>query len=416
MTKHIAQAHLARGKARSACKREGRLRPLAQRVLIAAAAVLTASAGAQGPYATRVVTFTPAPGQFVNDPLYRDPNVALGWPAGGNPSDPDNGSQVSLGGFGGRIVLAFDSPVLDDPTHPFGLDAIVFGNAYWIAGDAARRWTEAATIEISRDANGNGLADDPWYLVPGSHVGTPGFAASYVTKSWDDNLDDGALPPLWPPADETWIPPGVSGTWTTSGYVLPGAVFNPFVTQNPAGSDPTRETVWGYADVSPGAARPDDVPPEMFFTRPDNPLVVGLTLGSAGGDAFDIAWAVDPATWQPAGLDGFDFLRLTTAVDMVFVSPPLGEKSTEVDAVVAVAAGTLGDTENDGDVDLDDAALLVECLSGPDDAAPTVPCRVLGFDADGDVDLFDVAEFQVSFTGAAAVVEAADLASPGGAP
>lgn len=362
-------------------------------------ALVVAAARAQSPFATTVVEFEPAPGQWVNDPLYNSPACALGAPSGGDPNEPGIESLVSLGGFGGYIILAFDHTVMDDPANPFGLDAIVFGNALWVTGNPNRKWAECGVIEISRDTNGNGQADDPWYLIPGSHINAPGYPASFVVATWDDDLDDDTWPPRWPPADEEWIPPGQTGTWTTAGFRLPPSIFDVMVLQNPLGPGVTSEGVYGYADLSPAFALPAEADSVEFFTRPDNPFRVGLTPGCGGGDAFDIAWAVDPATWQPAGLDGFDFIRITTAVDFVLAMPPLGELSTEVDAITDVAEGRLGDTENDGDIDLDDFALLVECLLGPGTAVPPSPCRVLDFDQDGNVDQWDAGQFQAAFEG-----------------
>lgn len=58
-----------------------------------------------------------------------------------------------------------------------------------------------------------------------------------------------------------------------------------------------------------------------------------------------------------------------------------------------------GDDDRDGDVDLDDYAGFVECLSGPGvDDLPSA-CHVHDFDGDEDVDLEDVAAFQGAFTG-----------------
>ncbi len=141
----------------------------------------------------------------------------------------------------------------------------------------------------------------------------------------------------------------------------------------------------------------------MFYTRPDNPFVVGLTPGSGGGDAFDIAWAIDPVTGESAGLDGFDFIRITVGVNRVILntSPPLNELSTEIDAVTDVAEGRPGDAENDGDIDLQDFAIFSGCLSGPDESAPPGFCRVMDFDQDTDVDLADWASFQTVFGWAA---------------
>jgi len=294
---------------------------------------------AQSAFATAVVSHDPAPGQFVNDPLFCDPTRALGRPYGGGFTDSGNSSLVSLGGFGGSIVLAFDHTVRDDPANPFGLDAIVYGNSLYVGGTPNRRWAECGIIEISRDVNSNGLADDPWYLIPGSHISDP--INQYEVQTWDDDVSD----PTFPPHDASWIPPGRSGTWSTAGYRLPPQVFETIVVTNPNGPTATEEGIFGYADYTPtlklGDMNGDNVIddptalPEVFYTRPDNPFVVGLTPGCGGGDAFDIAWAIDPATGEPAGLDGFDFIRITVGVNRVILdtSPPLNELSTEIDAV-----------------------------------------------------------------------------------
>ena len=364
---------------------------------IAAHAFATNESGPDSHFGAAVISFDPAPGQWVNNPVYFDATRALGSPFGDDPSQPNNGSLVSLGGFGGSITLAFDHTVLDDPANPFGLDAIVYGNALWSSGNPNRHWAECGVIEISHDVNDNDLADDPWYLIPGTHVAPS--PSQYEVHTWDDNLSDNTWPPFSPPATVDWIPPGNSGTWTTQGYHLPAAIFDQSIVVNPLGSDATEEGIWGYADFAPTMALPvgDDV--EIFYTRPDNPFAVGITDGAAGGDAFDIAWAVDPNTWLPANLAGFDFIRIRTAVDLVLVNPPLGELSTEIDAVADVAEGTFGDTENDGDIDGDDWLLAEDCFSGVGGTIPPAPCRVLDFDQDGDLDLADVIDFQASFTG-----------------
>jgi hypothetical protein len=361
------------------------------------------TARAQSPFATHVAAFDSAPGQFVNNVLYDDPARALGAPVGGGTALPGNTSLVSLGGFGGSITLAFDHTVMDAPANSFGLDCIVYGNATWVAGAAWRKWAECGVIEISRDINGNGLADDPWYLIPGTHI--TNLAGQWQTQNWDDNIGD----PTFPPDDDLWIPPGRTGVWSTSTYRLPPAMFETSVLENPGGAGATIEAVWGYADTSPTLKLGDlngdnvvdnpNISPAVFYTRPDNPFKVGLTPGCGGGDAFDIAWAINPATGAPANLDGFDFIRITTSANVVL--PVLGEKSTEVDAVAAVVEGRLGDAENDGDIDLDDFAIQRDCWLGPDVTTPTSPCRVMDYDQDRDIDLADFAELQADFGGSA---------------
>jgi hypothetical protein len=374
-------------------------------IAFAIGAVCCGSSGRTGagvnPFAATVLEFAPAPGQFVNHPSFLDPSRALGAPSGGGTLQADNSSMVSLGGFGGYVVLAFDHTVLDDAANPFGLDGIVFGNALWANGDPNWRFAECGVIEIGRDTNGNGLADDAWYLIPGSHVVDP--VGQYAVQTWDDNFGN----PMYPPANPAWVPAGFSGVWTTDGYLLPGGTFNVQILENPNGAAAEVEGVWGYADHSPtlllgdmdGDNAVDDagILPEAFYTVPDNPFAVGMTPGSGGGDAFDIAWAVDPQSGAPAGLDGFDFIRITTGVN--FVAGGLGEISTEIDAVADVSAGQLGDADGNGLFALGDFVVLDQCLAGPGVVSPPSPCRVMDLDQDGDVDLRDAAGFVELFDG-----------------
>ena len=373
------------------------------------AMMMTISAAADSPFATTVVDFSPAPGQRVNVWPFNDPSLAIGPPVGGGQYASDNSKVVTLGGFGGSITLKFDHTVMDDRANPHCLDAIVFGNACWAGGDPNRHWAECGVIEISRDVNGNGVADDPWYVIPGSHIAHP-VAGQLRVQTWDDNIADPTYPPTPPPGNPypNWIPPGYSGTWTTHGYLLlPASLFNVAVLENPNGPGATVEGVFGYADFNPvrilGDLDGDDIiddpelTPEAFYTVPDDPLEVGITPGSGGGDAFDIAWAIDPATDQPANLDGFDFIRITTGVN--YVTPLFGEISTEVGGAADVGSGRMGDGDWDGDLDRDDFVLFGGCMAGPSAAACPRGCRVMDFDTDKDVDLRDFAEWQIAFNG-----------------
>ena len=361
----------------------------------------TSPAWGQSPFAATVIDFSPAPGQFVNYSAFNDPAETLGPPTGGGTDAQDNSSLVSLGGFGGSITLAFDHTVMDQAANPRGLDAIVFGNAFWYGGNPNRRWAECGHLEISRDVNSNGQADDPWYLIPGSHL--TDWPGQFETQTWDDDVGD----PTYPPANPNWIPPGRTGTWTTSGYRLPAAVFerDPPVVENPNGLDATLEGIFGYADYSPtlllgdldGDNLVDDptMSPEDFYTVPDDPFEVGITPASGGGDAFDVAWAIDPLTGAPAGLEGFDYIRITCAVN--YLTQYLGELSTEIDAVADVGPGPMGDGDWDGDVDNDDLAVFVDCTTGPGTPLGPPGCRVMDFDGDDDVDLGDFAAWQLAF-------------------
>ena len=351
------------------------MRAKAARTLITL--TLAAAPAAAGDFASAVAGYAPAPGQRVGDPAFNDPARALGPPAGEGTTLGNATSVVTLGGFGGSITLAFDETVRDDPRNPLGLDAIVFGNAFWqsldggLTGESTARFAEAGVIEISSDANGNGLPDDPWYVIPGSSLPDPPSSA-FRTMTWPDAPD-------------------------SSGYELP-AEFTPpppFFLLNP---DAPAEAHRGYADCSPtlrlgdysgatGAAsdneltQPEDDPavdPGAFYTVPDDPALVGVDPRAAGGDAFDIASAVDPDTGAPANLTGFDFIRIRTGVSASL--GPLGEISTEIDAVADVRPA--GDFDGDDVVNSDDLGALL--------AAWGRPGGLFDLTADGAVDSADL--------------------------
>ena len=365
------------------------------------AGVLARGVFGDSPFATSVIEYAPAPGrEFVDEPYFNDPGVALGPPTGGGTEIPDSSSVVTLGGFGGTITLRFDHVVEDAPLNWFGMDAIVFGNAFWVGEEALRHWAECATIEIALDTNGNGQIDEDegegWCLIPGSHITDPD--AQYTTQTWDDDPDTDIPPELL-----SWVPPGYYGTWTTSAYLLP-ELFDEWIVENPA-EDPDVEGIFGYGEYTPTLVLGDlDVDnivddslitPEEFYTVPDDPLTVGISPGSGGGDAFDIAWAIDAETGEPAGLNGFDFIRITNPTNVV--SGILGEKSPEIDAVADAVPDPFGNCDDDRDIDLADFSVMQNCFN---------PSALLGqgcdcVDREGNeiIDLDDFAPFVLRLMG-----------------
>ncbi len=324
-----------------------RSRPTAWRIAatLASLSAMSVSRAGDSWFATSIVSYQPAPGQFVNSLQYSDPSRALGTPTGGGTVNPDNTGVVTLGGFGGSIVLGFDRPILNKANNPMGLDFIIFGNASYVSGNPNRRFAECAIVEVSHDANNNGLADDAWYLIPGSHLTDP-YPASLYSVTWDNDAAD----PTHPPALPSWLPPGTPTlppvfVWSTTAYRLPAALFGATaVLVNPNGLDALTEGIWGYADHTPTLLLGDltgdnqiddfDIAPADFYTNPDDPTIVGISQGSGGGDAFDIAWAIDAATGLPAALVSIDFIRITNPVSALL--GPVGEWSAEIDAVAIV--------------------------------------------------------------------------------
>ncbi|MGH7131347.1 MAG: GC-type dockerin domain-anchored protein [Phycisphaerales bacterium] len=350
-----------------------------------------------------MIDYSPAPGQNVNNPAYNDPARALSAPIGGGMLAADNSKVVTLGGWGGSITLGFDHPILNRPptaTNPRGCDFIVFGNAFLVGGDPDRRWAEPAMIEVSRDANGNDLADDEWFVIRGSHL--PAAPAAAIVTATLHGSD-------FPAA---WLPPGKDATsvWMVTTYRLDDVVFTAgAVLQNPLAG--TGESgVWGYADCGPvlltGDLDADDVidnsaaAPEHFFTIPTDPMRTGISKFSGGGDAIDISWAVRN-DGSPAGLTQIDFVRITTAVNVV--RGALGEASSEISGVaevlprmladVAAQGGTLGP---DGVLTVDDIVVYLSLFFSGSNLAD---CAALGggSEPDGVLTVDDLVAFLSGF-------------------
>jgi hypothetical protein len=335
------------------------------------------------------MSYDPAPGQFVNNPDFNDPARALGPPVSGGLFAADNTKVVTLGGWGGSIVLGFDQPVPNlppGPDNPQGLDFIIFGNAFAVGGNLNRRWAEAGVVEVSADANHNGLADDAWFLIPGSHL-LPTAQRISVTYS--------ATNPALPPTNKAWVPSARAGTtWVVSGYALPAGLFAGPVVTNPLGTAVETMGLFGYADFTPAVLLGDldadntiddpTISPEDFYTRPSDPAKSRPTAGSGGGDGFDIAWAVDPATGQPANLAAIDFVRISTGA--VGANALFGENSTEISAVAIVRIRDRLDYNRDGFRNLDDLGDFITDYyttpplpGGAEPLAPTYSGQAVGF-------------------------------------
>ncbi|HRX86513.1 MAG TPA: benzoate transporter, partial [Phycisphaerae bacterium] len=98
--------------------------------------------------------------------------------------------------------------------------------------------------------------------------------------------------------------------------------------------------------------------------------------------------------------NGVDLSQVSQLFELLGVDGPIS--NIEIDDICLLGGGAAiggtssvpGDIDADGDVDLNDAALFVQCLSGPGNATAPVACAAQEFadsdlDADGDVDLND---------------------------
>ena len=83
--------------------------------------ILLFNAGmANAQFISKVVDYTPAPGQFTNA-------ENIGTPAAANSIVGTNKGLVSLGAFGGSITVYFTDGIKNDPKNIYGCDFTVSG-------------------------------------------------------------------------------------------------------------------------------------------------------------------------------------------------------------------------------------------------------------------------------------------------
>ncbi|MBR4882679.1 MAG: cell surface protein, partial [Bacteroidales bacterium] len=119
----------------------------------------------------KVFEYTPAPGQFINelktggfDGTQTTPEAAVAYAESRMSQTYENGDPnpiwVSLGGFGGYIVVGFDHSIDNSGDYDLG-----------ILGNSFNGSSEPGIVWVMQDENGNGLPDDNWYELAGSETG-----------------------------------------------------------------------------------------------------------------------------------------------------------------------------------------------------------------------------------------------------
>jgi hypothetical protein len=167
-------------------------------------------------FAAEVVSFQ---GPFGSSP-YDDPNSVLGkptteiydswsfeifacslvYPAWG--TDPNDNKLITILGEGAEIVVKFDHKVADDPGNPYGVDFIVFGNAFfesvgWVGSDTDMEefflkdptgvYAEPVLVSVSQDG-------ETWYTYSDGPFGntafpTNAYAWDRQNHCWGEELD-----------------------------------------------------------------------------------------------------------------------------------------------------------------------------------------------------------------------------------
>ncbi len=387
-------------------------------LVTAFAAMTVLTMWANHPWLTRVYEYRPAPGQFINTlPLARV----------GEPVDSvlarcrasicgriDTTTQIfqgqvitridtvwaesliSLGGYGGYVIVGFDHPVVNMHTWDFDIQGNAFYSDMMVSGGSC----EPGIVMVGVDADGDGVPSDgdKWYELAGSEYSHPKTQHDYTITYYrpDENK------PKTPSATDHSLIDTTYIRWTsndvnpdsTSGYMSRNSFhmqpYWPLWLQGEetltfsgtkmrcnavdiGGNDGNPYFVqfcfpWGYVDNLPN--------------HPSRqPGVDGYNPG------FKIDWAVDEQG-RHVNLTHIDFIKVYNAVNQY--CGWIGETSTEVAAGIdyhpdAVMPPVItGDVNGDGEVSVSDINSVIDVILG----GATLPSADVN--GDGEVGVSDV--------------------------
>mgnify|MGYP001157833207 FL=1 len=254
-----------------------------------------------------VYTFLPAPGQFVNEgyEVY-SPEEAKAYAA----NRMRAGGYVSLGGFGGYLVVGFDHSIENDG-----------GYNIQIEGNSFEGSSEPGIVWVMQDENGDGEPNDTWYELKGSEYGKPetiqDYAVTYYRPKapampvmWTDNQGkSGSIDYLKQFHQQDYYYPN----WVeTDSYTLYGTCLKSRTREVSPGYWSNDAFEWGYADN---------------FSPIDRLTNDGNVNAGVNANHFKISDAVTH-DGKPANLKYIDFVKVQTGVNAK--AGWLGENSTEV--------------------------------------------------------------------------------------
>ena len=246
----------------------------------------------------------------------------------------------SLGSLGGYVQYDFHSnPIRNLDTNPYGVDFVVYGNAFNGNPEAAAVQVYAQEV-LTDDGNGN-ITYGPykWYELAGSMYYSDSAvrnATVYYTK------DNAGLHAAVNGVTHSQDPFTTAATWfptksdmnheATSG--INNTLTNTYITEYTANtlkfagitsipdSDSNADYAFGYADVTPVPSVKDGTP-----VNPYTPY----TSDKDGGDGFDLAWAVDISTGEPVKVNNAKYVRIYSAV--LYNTGIFGETSPEITGI-----------------------------------------------------------------------------------
>ena len=270
-------------------------------------------------YATKVFEYTPAPGQFINN------RISSGF--SGSETTAEGACEyarkrlekrqfISLGGFGGYIVVGFDHKVKNSGG---GYDIAIAGNPFEGSSEPGIVW-------VMQDENGNGKPDDVWYELAGSEATDENtlhdYSVTYHKPSgakqpirWSDSLGkSGEIAHLAAHSHDSYYPAWIEA----ESYTLRGTRLEPRTRFN--GTIWIQEGfAWGYVDN-------------------ESSIDLWRGVGNFAGLEFNRFRLSDAVTAEgrPANLTHINFVKVQTALNSQ--SGGLGENSTEVFAVCDITS------------------------------------------------------------------------------
>ncbi len=256
----------------------------------------------------KVFEFLPAPGQFVNERyVVNTMEEACAYAE----ERLKQHAYISLGGFGGYIIVGFDHSVKNTGDYDFAIE-----------GNSFKGSSEPGIVWVMQDENGDGLPNDTWYELKGSETGKPETIQDYeityyrplakkANTMWTDSRGNrGEVDWLGFHQQDFYYPNWIKNdTYMLRGTCLASQTFD----QSGQGTywvNP--EFDWGYADnFSPIDRLTDDI---NYNAQPN-------------ANHFKISYAIDH-NMQPIQLDYIDFVKVQTGLNTK--AGWLGENSTEV--------------------------------------------------------------------------------------
>lgn len=241
----------------------------------------------------------------------------------------------SLGSLGGYVQYDFSSnPIQNLDTNPYGVDFVVYGNAF--NGNPEAAAVQVYAQEVLSDGT---LGAYKWYELAGSMYYSDSAvrnATVYYTKD-DAGLHatvNGVIHSQNPfTTAATWFPTkGGMSHEATSG--INNTLTNTYITEytdttlkftgvtSIPDSDSNADYAFGYADVTPVPSVKDGTP-----VNPYTPY----TSDKDGGDGFDLAWAVELGSMTPVKIDNAKYVRIYSAV--LYNTGIFGETSPEITGI-----------------------------------------------------------------------------------